>query len=162
MDAFGKHFNYKGSKFSFHKNLARGIKRWICTKDNCSAYVKTNDPENYVIFENWTHTHVVNNDDDDHHKSAGITDITRDNEVDLHSIPAELRINSEKRQEPRMQLIKQKKNLPINEVHLSNQECEKKSDFKRHGDLLPQHVRLICVGPSNCGKTTALLSLIYI
>ena len=104
---------------------------------------------------------MVNNDDDHHHKSAGITDITRDNEVDLHSIPAELRINSEKRQEPRMQLIKQKKNLPINEVHLSNQECEKKSDFKRHGDLLPQHVRLICVGPSNCGKTTALLSLIY-
>jgi len=60
-----------------------------------------------------------------------------------------------------MQLIKQEKKLPITEVHLSNKDCENMREFKRHGDLLPQHVRLICVGSSNCGKTTALLSLIY-
>jgi len=60
-----------------------------------------------------------------------------------------------------MQLIKQEKKLPITEVHLSNKDCENMREFKRHGDLLPQHVRLICAGPSNCGKTTALLSLIY-
>ena len=31
---------------------------------------------------------------------------------------------------------------------------------KRHGELLPNNVRPIFFGPSNCGKTNALLSLI--
>ena len=31
---------------------------------------------------------------------------------------------------------------------------------KRHGDLLPSNIRAIFCGPSNCGKTNSLLSLI--
>ena len=31
---------------------------------------------------------------------------------------------------------------------------------KRHGSLLPDSIRGLIVGPSNCGKTSALLSLI--
>lgn len=31
---------------------------------------------------------------------------------------------------------------------------------KRHGDLLPNHVRCIIAGPSGCGKTNVLISLI--
>ena len=31
---------------------------------------------------------------------------------------------------------------------------------KRHGDLLPNTVRAIVCGPSNCGKTNAVLALI--
>jgi len=58
-----------------------------------------------------------------------------------------------------MQLIEQEKKLPITEVCLSGN--SNKPEFRRHGDLLPQHVRLLCAGPSNCGKTCALLSLIY-
>ena len=32
--------------------------------------------------------------------------------------------------------------------------------FKRHGDLLPSSIRAIFCGPSNCGKTNALLALL--
>ena len=35
-----------------------------------------------------------------------------------------------------------------------------KSKEKRHGDLLPNSVRAIFCGPSNCGKTNALLTLL--
>ena len=157
MDILAKQLFHKAGEFRFHKKLSSGLTRWRCEKYNCNAYVKTNGPENVIIFENLNHTHAVDNDD----QSRSIINITRDNEVDLHSIPAEVRINDEKSQESKMQLIKQEKKLPITKVHLSNQECENNSKFKRHGDLLPQHVRLICVGRSNCGKTTALLSLIY-
>ena len=60
-----------------------------------------------------------------------------------------------------MRLVEQNTKLPIREIRLSGQGEDDISKFKRHGDLLPSHVRLICVGPSNCGKTSALLSLIY-
>lgn len=37
-------------------------------------------------------------------------------------------------------------------------DTEKK--IKRHGELLPNSIRAACVGPSNCGKTNSLLTLI--
>lgn len=35
-----------------------------------------------------------------------------------------------------------------------------KKTFKRHGPLLPDTMRMLIVGPSNCGKTNVMLSLI--
>jgi len=58
-----------------------------------------------------------------------------------------------------MRIVEQDKKLPLTEVRLLAN--ENNFEFKRHGDLLPPHIRFLCVGPSNCGKTSALLSLIY-
>ena len=65
-----------------------------------------------------------------------------------------------------MQLVEQRTKLPLVDDHLggnARDACKlaAESRYKRHGKLLPAHVRLICVGPSNCGKTSALLSLIF-
>lgn len=38
--------------------------------------------------------------------------------------------------------------------------CALSPENKRHGDLLPNTIRAIFVGPSNCGKTNALFALI--
>lgn len=38
--------------------------------------------------------------------------------------------------------------------------AEEKAKMKKHGDLLPNSIRALFVGPSNCGKTNALLSLL--
>lgn len=51
------HITNKGWKFGFHKRLANGVNRWVCTKYKCNAYIKTGGPENNVIFENLTHRH---------------------------------------------------------------------------------------------------------
>lgn len=37
---------------------------------------------------------------------------------------------------------------------------QEKSRVKRHGDLLPDSIRAVICGPSNCGKTNSLLALI--
>ena len=42
-------------------------------------------------------------------------------------------------------------------MHLYN---TKRPKEKRHGPLLPNNLRIICCGPSQCGKTNLLLSLI--
>lgn len=50
--------------------------------------------------------------------------------------------------------------LPI--VNLDNLLCvNKEQEVKRHGPLLPNHVRALICGPSNCGKTNVLLNLIF-
>jgi len=69
MDASGKHFNYKGSKFGFHKNLASGIKWWICTKWTClysnlfhsTKYIEYDRRVKYSIFiiKFWNNTYVL-------------------------------------------------------------------------------------------------------
>ena len=60
-----------------------------------------------------------------------------------------------------MKLIEQKTKLPIIEVKLDNVDDET-FNYSRHSDLFPRkNIRAIFVGPSNCGKTCALLSLIY-
>lgn len=57
-----------------------------------------------------------------------------------------------------MRFEKQPTALPV--VNFDNiTEHEKKSQ-KRHGQLLPNSVRAVFCGPSNCGKTNALLTLI--
>lgn len=46
--------------------------------------------------------------------------------------------------------------LPV-ENHDSPEEL---SRMKKHGELLPDSIRCLVIGPSNCGKTNALLSLL--
>ena len=70
---FAKQLFHKTGEFRFHKKLSNGLTRWRCEKYNCNAYVKTNGPENVVIFENLNHTHAVDNDD----QSRSIVNITR-------------------------------------------------------------------------------------
>lgn len=56
-----------------------------------------------------------------------------------------------------MNFIKQPTSLPVRNFDLcSNRE----KNIKRHGELLPSSIRCIICGPSNCGKTNVLMSLI--
>lgn len=57
-----------------------------------------------------------------------------------------------------MQFIKQRTSLPIQNVEFSFQ--SKISLIKRHSKLLPNSIRCIICGPSNCGKTNVIISLI--
>jgi Poxvirus A32 protein. len=54
-----------------------------------------------------------------------------------------------------MRIVKQSTVLPIN-----NNDIEEKKLLKRHGELLPSTIRCLVVGPSNCGKTNVMISLI--
>lgn len=56
-----------------------------------------------------------------------------------------------------MQFIKQRTKLPILNIESSFQI---NSDKKRHGDLLPNTIRCLICGPSSCGKTNVLISLL--
>lgn len=61
-----------------------------------------------------------------------------------------------------MKLVKQETQLPISEVRLDGAPAIDDDQFTRHSKLLPQkNVRALFIGPSSCGKTCALLSLIY-
>lgn len=53
-----------------------------------------------------------------------------------------------------MKIVKQKTRLNI-----ENHDIEKET-YKRHGALFPSAIRCIIVGPSNCGKTNVMISLI--
>lgn len=58
-----------------------------------------------------------------------------------------------------MRFIRQHEKLLVNNVDhkLSHMESEKKN---RHSDLLPNTIRSLVVGPSNCGKTNVMLALL--
>lgn len=56
-----------------------------------------------------------------------------------------------------MEFEQQETDLPV--VNLDDY-VENKKEHGRHGSLLPNTVRMLIVGPSNCGKTNALLSLL--
>lgn len=62
-----------------------------------------------------------------------------------------------------MKLVQQSTRLPISEVRVKEAcDCEAENNFVRHSQLLPRkNIRALFVGPSACGKTSALLSLIY-
>ncbi|KAL7287168.1 hypothetical protein TKK_0018602 [Trichogramma kaykai] len=55
-----------------------------------------------------------------------------------------------------MEFSKQPLKLPVGNFDIVE---EKKKD-RRHGDLLPDSIRAVFCGPSNCGKTNCLLALI--
>lgn len=56
-----------------------------------------------------------------------------------------------------MKVEKQKISLPVKQFEFEGG-CLKKK--KKHGKLLPNNIRALLVGPSNCGKTNLMLSLI--
>ena len=57
-----------------------------------------------------------------------------------------------------MRILKQETTLP---VRISTaDEVASGSDRTRHGKLLPNTIRCLIVGPSNCGKTCVLMSLL--
>lgn len=56
-----------------------------------------------------------------------------------------------------MRFKKQSVNLPV--VNF-DRFVQQKDERKKHGNLLPNTVRAVFCGPSNCGKTNALLTLI--
>lgn len=55
-----------------------------------------------------------------------------------------------------MKLVPLKYTLPVSNFDTPNELRRP----KRHGDLLPNSIRGICVGPSNAGKTNAVFSLL--
>lgn len=57
-----------------------------------------------------------------------------------------------------MEFEKQPVSLPI--INIDEFTTSSRAGRKRHGSLLPDTVRMLIVGPSNCGKTNALLSLL--
>lgn len=56
----------------------------------------------------------------------------------------------------RMRFVKQRINIPVRNVDITPQ--DKKT--KKHSELLPNSIRCIIAGPSNCGKTNLLISLL--
>lgn len=54
-----------------------------------------------------------------------------------------------------MRLVKQHHTLSVQKVE------QNKTTTSKHGPLLPNSIRCIICGPSNCGKTNLILSLIY-
>ena len=60
-----------------------------------------------------------------------------------------------------MQLIKQLESLSVNNVDLKLSANLSSTDVaNKHGTLLPASIRCIICGPSNCGKTNVMMSLI--
>lgn len=57
-----------------------------------------------------------------------------------------------------MRFVKQPIDIPVQNIDEAASTAAKKQ--KRHSDLLPDTIRCIIAGPSNCGKTNLLLSLI--
>lgn len=57
-----------------------------------------------------------------------------------------------------MRLIKQHSTLPIS--NFDSKIDNAKSERKHHGPLLPSSIRCIICGPSNCGKTNVMMSLL--
>lgn len=62
-----------------------------------------------------------------------------------------------------MKIIPQDETLTIINVDnlLTNESLTSTASVNRHGQLLPPIVRCLISGPSNCGKSNVLLSLIY-
>lgn len=58
-----------------------------------------------------------------------------------------------------MQFVKQQTSLPIKNINLNIQD-ERKKEMRKHSSLLPNNIRCIMCGPSNCGKTNVIISLL--
>lgn len=55
-----------------------------------------------------------------------------------------------------MRFVKQQSTLPVKNIDIGNVHSQE----KRHSVLLPNTIRSIIVGPSNCGKTNVMISLL--
>ena len=59
-----------------------------------------------------------------------------------------------------MEIQKQSLTLPVTNMDILIHGGKIDETIKRHGQLLPNSIRAVFCGPSNCGKTNALLSLL--
>lgn len=59
-----------------------------------------------------------------------------------------------------MQFVKQQTSLPITNIDRDIPNNKQDRERKKHGSLLPNSIRCIMSGSSNCGKTNVLISLI--
>lgn len=57
----------------------------------------------------------------------------------------------------KVQIKKQNIKLPMNNIELNDQT---KDTYLKHSALLPNSIRCIICGPSNCGKTNVIISLL--
>lgn len=56
-------------------------------------------------------------------------------------------------------ITKQRVKIPINNVDVQNGAVPRK-EYRKHSILLPNSIRCIICGPSNCGKTNVIISLL--
>lgn len=54
--------------------------------------------------------------------------------------------------------VKHKLSLPIQNL---DHVCEQKRKCQKHGDLFPSSLRTLICGPSNCGKSNVMLSMLF-
>lgn len=59
----------------------------------------------------------------------------------------------------KFQIVKQRVKIPIHNVETRGEDANKKPHFK-HSVLLPNSIRCLICGASNCGKTNVIISLI--
>ena len=57
-----------------------------------------------------------------------------------------------------LKFVKQSNTLPV--ISFTNGENQSKSEKRKHSVLLPNTIRCIICGPSNCGKTNVMLNLL--
>lgn len=60
----------------------------------------------------------------------------------------------------KMQFVKQHTSLPITNIDCNVKNSKRKKERQKHGSLLPNSIRCIISGSSNCGKTNVIISLI--
>lgn len=58
----------------------------------------------------------------------------------------------------KMKFVKQDKCLTVNNI--DNLTSSNKNEYRKHSILLPNNMKCLIVGPSNCGKTNCMLSLL--
>lgn len=59
-----------------------------------------------------------------------------------------------------MKIIKLKLKLPVDNLDVKVGSGNEQKSFRRHGPLLPSSIRGLIFGPSNCGKTNVMISLL--
>jgi len=59
-----------------------------------------------------------------------------------------------------MRLVKQRKSLRVRNLDKRKKQNENRRQRRRHSELLPNSIRCIVVGPSNCGKTNVMVCLL--
>lgn len=59
-----------------------------------------------------------------------------------------------------MRFVKQSIDIPVHNVDTSVSSSSDELHLRKHSALLPNTMRCIIAGPSNCGKTNLLISLI--
>lgn len=60
----------------------------------------------------------------------------------------------------KFRITKQRLKIPIHNIEMQDGDASKRKTFHKHSALLPNSIRCIICGPSNCGKTNVIISLL--